>query len=306
MGSLRAAIDPFTEPLRRRWLAVPPFVRGAILVSMGAVALTAMAVVVKYLGKRLSPLEVQLFRSAIGLLLILPLFRHQPLEPFRTPKLKLHILRGFLGGAANAFLFYSITHLLLADAMALQFSRPLWTIPLAFLILGEGVGLRRMLIALVGFAGIVVYARPFGDGVDINVLIGATGALFGAAAIITVIKLTDTESTKVIVFHFAFWTVVFILIPAIWVWQPPTLMELFYLFVTGFLGIVGQAWLTQGFKTGDASALIPLDYARIIYGAVLGYIIFGELPGLWSYVGMALIVSASIYLVLTEQKQAKG
>ncbi len=272
---------------------------------MGAIALTLMALLVKFLGKRLSPFEVQFFRSLVGLAILLPLFRHAPLEPFRTPKLRLHMLRGFLGAAANAFLFWSITHLLLADAMALQFSRPLWTIPLAMLLLGEAVGMRRAAIACVGFCGILIYARPFTSGFDINVLIGATGALFGAAAIITVKKLTETESTKVIVFHFAFWNVLFVAIPAWFVWLTPTPWELFWLIVTGILGIVGQGWLTHGFKTGDASALIPLDYARIVYGALLGYLFFGELPGLWSYVGMALIVGASIYLVLTEKRKAK-
>lgn len=278
--------------------------RGAILVSLGAISLTAMAVLVKILGRRLSPFEVQFFRSLVGLIVLLPLFWRAPLAPFRTPVLHLHVLRGFLGAAANAFLFWSITHLMLADAMALQFSRPLWTIPLAMLVLGESVGLRRLAVACAGFCGILVYARPFTSGFDINVLIGATGALFGAAAIITVKKLTETESTKVIVFHFAFWNVLFVSIPAWIVWIPPTMTEVFWLIVTGLLGIVGQAWLTQGFKTGDASALIPLDYARIVYGAALGYLIFGEIPGFWSYLGMALIVGASLYLVLAENRQA--
>lgn len=295
MAGLRAAASA-------RWLRVPPFVRGAILVSLGAFTLTVMALLVKYLGKRLSPLEVQLFRSAVGLLILLPLFWRAPLEPFRTPTLKLHMLRGCLGAMANAFLFWSITHLLLADALALQFSRPLWAIPLALIFLGERIRLQRLGLALIGFSGIIVYARPFSGGFDVNVLIAACGALCGAAAIITVKKLTDTESTKVIVFHFAFWNVIFILGPALYVWITPTLFELFLLVICGILGIAGQAWLTHGFKTGDASALIPLDYARIIYGALLGYLFFGELPGLWSYIGMALIVGASIALVLSENK----
>lgn len=288
-----------------QWLKVPPFVRGAILVSIGAIALTLMAVLVKYVGKSMSPLQIQLFRSVVGLALVMPLFWREPLAPFRSPKLNLHVLRGFLGAAANAFLFYSITHLPLADAMALQFSRPLWAIPLALFVLGELVGLRRLFASLIGFMGILIFARPFTSGFDVNALIGATGALFGAMAIIDVKKLSETEETRAIVFHFAFWNTVFSMIPGLWVWITPSLSELLLLILIGILGIIGQGWLTHGFKTGDASALIPLDYARIVYGAVLGFIFFGEVPGLLSYVGMGLIVGASIYLVLTEQKQAK-
>jgi drug/metabolite transporter (DMT)-like permease len=290
---------------RSQWMKIPPFVRGSILVSLGAIMLTFMAVIVKFLGKSISPLEIQFFRSIIGLALVMPLFWREPLAPFRSPKLNLHILRGALGAAANAFLFYSITHLPLADAMALQFSRPLWTIPLALFFLGELVGGTRLAAALVGFAGILVFARPFTDGFDVNALIGATGALFGALAIIDVKKLSETEETRAIVFHFAFWNTIFSFVPAIWVWVTPDLTQIFWLLAIGVCGIIGQLWITQGFKNGDASALVPLDYARIVYGAILGYFIFGEIPGVFSYIGMTLIIGASIYLVLTEQKRGK-
>ncbi len=303
---LPATFIALRSALKQKWLRIPPFVRGAICVSLGAIALTMMAVMVKFLGKDISPLEIQFFRSIIGLMLVVPLFWREPLAPFRTPKLNLHILRGALGAAANAFLFYSITHLPLADAMALQFSRPLWTIPLALFFLGEVVRGGRLVASLVGFAGILVFAKPFTGGFDYNALIGATGALFGALAIIDVKKLSETEETRAIVFHFAFWNTLFSLIPAVWVWITPSMVQLLWLLAIGVLGIIGQLWITQGFKLGDASALVPLDYARIVYGAVLGFFIFGEIPGLLSYIGMALIIGASLYIVLSEQRRTKA
>lgn len=291
---------------KRRWLAITPFVRGAILVSLGAVALTVMAVMVKVMGKNLSPLEIQFFRSIIGLMLVLPLFWREPLAPFRSPKLHLHVLRGVLGALANGCLFWSITHLPLADALALQFSRPLWAIPLAFFVLGELIGGHRLAASLAGFSGVLLFARPFTGGFDYNALIGAAGALFGAMAVVDVKKLSETEETRAIVFHFAFWNALFSLAPALWVWITPSAADLLWLIAIGVCGIVGQLWITHGFKTGDATALMPLDYARIIYGVVLGYLFFGELPGLWSYIGMALIIGASIYLVVTEKQASKA
>ena len=62
--------------------------------------------------------------------------------------------------------------------------------------------------------------------------------------------------------------------------------------------------ITHGLSLGDATVLVPLDYSRIIYSAALGYLLFGELPGLWSVAGMVLIISASLYLVLTERRNA--
>ena len=145
--------------------------RGAFLVSGGAITLTIMALFVKQLGRDMSPLQIQFFRAVVGLAVVLPLFRHDFVEPFRTKRPILHMTRGFLGASANACLFWGITHLLLADAMALQFARPLWTIPVAMIFLSEFAGLRRTAIAMIGFAGILIYARPFTAGFDPNALV---------------------------------------------------------------------------------------------------------------------------------------
>lgn len=281
--------------------------RGAVFVSCGAITLTIMAIFVKQLGQAdMSPLQIQFFRAIVGLAVVVPLFRHDFAEPFRTKRPVLHMVRGFLGASANACLFWGITHLLLADAMALQFARPLWTIPVAMIFLSEFAGLRRSAIALIGFAGILIYTRPFTDGFDPNALIAAMGALFGALVIITIKKLAATETTKTIVFYFAFWGVIFAAVPAWFVWRAPSMDEFILLMIVGVLGIGGQFMLTHGFAKGDATALVPLDYARIAYGAVLGWLLFGEVPGVWSWVGIGLIVGTSIYLVLTERRGGRA
>jgi drug/metabolite transporter (DMT)-like permease len=105
-------------------------------------------------------------------------------------------------------------------------------------------------------------------------------------------------------FYYAFWNMVFAVIPAVILWVTPSWPELALLVVVGFLGISGQGLITHGLTLGDATVLVPLDYSRIVYSAALGYLLFGELPGWWSVAGMALIVVASLYLVLAEKKRA--
>jgi drug/metabolite transporter (DMT)-like permease len=83
----------------------------------------------------------------------------------------------------------------------------------------------------------------------------------------------------------------------------PDLVQLALLIVIGFLGISGQSLITHGLTMGEATVLVPLDYSRIVYSAAIGYLLFSEVPGPWSFVGMALIVAASLYLVLTEKKR---
>jgi drug/metabolite transporter (DMT)-like permease len=286
-----------------RWNASADVVRAAALVSAGSMTLVVMAVLVKHLGSELPAMEILFFRSFVGFLFVLPVFVRDPMEPLRTKRPGMHFVRGAVGALGNACFFWTLTHMLLADAMALQFSRPLFMIPLALVLLGEIAGLRRTLVALVGFTGILFYARPFTDGFEPGALVGALGALVGGLVVVCIKRLATTEPTRVIMFYYAFWNAVFALIPALFFWVAPSLPQLALLAVVGFLGISGQSMITQGLTMADATVLVPLDYSRIVYSAILGYLIFGELPGPWSYVGMALIVASSLYLVLTEKKR---
>ncbi len=273
-------------------------------VSLGSFMLVIMAVVVKVLGDRIPSFELLFFRSAVGFVFILPLFAKDPMEPLRTKRPLMHLARGGLGAMGNFCFFWTITHMMLADSMALQFSRPLFMIPLAIFFLGERVPFNRLLVSIVGFAGILIYARPFTAGFDSNALLGAAGALFGGLVVVAIKRLAKTETTTVIMFYYAFWNAILSFIPSWFVWVWPQGTEWPLLILIGFLGISGQGLITKGLTMGDASALAPLDYSRIVYAALLGFVLFGEVPGLWSFAGMALIVAASIYLVLTEKKKA--
>ena len=296
-------VNRLSAPLRTRWDGMEAVARGALLVSAGSLTLVAMATLVKYLGARLPSMEILFFRSLIGFFFVLPIFIRDPMQPFRTKRFGMHLVRGATGAVGNACFFWTITHLLLADAMALQFSRPLFMIPLALIFLGEIAGLRRSIITIVGFLGILLYARPFTAGFEPGAFVGAMGAFFGGLVVISIKRLQTTEPTRVIMFYYAFWNAAFALIPAVWFWVTPTLPELAVLTVIGFLGIGGQTMITHGLSQGDATVLAPLDYSRIVYSAALGYLLFGELPGAWSFAGMALIVASSLYLVLTEKKR---
>ena len=162
---------------------------------------------------------------------------------------------------------------------------------------------RSLVVSIVGFVGILIYARPFTSGFDSNALLGAVGALFGGLVVVAIKRLAKTETTTVIMFYYAFWNAVIALVPSVFVWVWPQGMEWALLTLIGFLGIAGQSLITRGVHYGDTTLLAPLDYTRIIYSSIIGYFIFGELPGLWSVAGMALIVISSIYLVISEKQK---
>ena len=277
--------------------------RGVFLVSAGSMMLVVMAAASKYLGSRLPAFELVFFRALIGFLFILPVFWRDPLEPLRTKRHLTHLSRGMLSWLGNSAMFWTITHMLLADSMALQFSRPLWMIPLALMFLPEIVPMRRIIVAVVGFAGVWMYARPFTEGFDPNALVGAFGGLCASLVIVTVKRLSATEPTRIIMFYYSLYNVLFAIVPAWYVWVTPTVSEWPLLVLIGFLGIAGQSMITRGVHYGDTTLLAPLDYTRILYSSAIGYFIFGELPGLWSVGGMLLIVASSIYLVISEKRK---
>jgi drug/metabolite transporter (DMT)-like permease len=121
--------------------------------------------------------------------------------------------------------------------------------------------------------------------------------------VVCVKRLSTTEPTRTIMFYYAFWTTVFAILPAAWVWIWPTWTELVLLVAIGLLGISGQACITHGLTHGEATALVPLDYSRILYSAIIGYVLFAEVPSIFSIAGMVLIVGSSLYLVLTERSR---
>jgi drug/metabolite transporter (DMT)-like permease len=300
--SLAASV---TESLTARWNGLAANVRGAVLVTVGALLLVVMAVFVKMLGKRLDSFQILFFRSFVGLLFILPLAFRYGLDICRTRYPFKHLTRGGVGILGNFCFFYSITHLLLADAMALQFSRPLFMIVLAALFLGERAGWARGLATVVGFAGVVFITRPFSTGFEPAAVIGALGALFGALVVVAIKQLSKTESTTVIMFYYAFWGAVFSLPAALWVWKTPTWPELGLLVIVGFLGILGQSGITRGVSIAETTFVLPFDYLRIVYAGIFGILLFNEIPDAWSIGGTAVIV-VSTYYILRAEARAKA
>ena len=92
------------------------------------------------------------------------------------------------------------------------------------------------------------------------------------------------------------------LIPALFFWQMPTLEEYVGLFVIGAFGSIGHVMLAQAFKEAEASAILPLDFTRLIWAAAVGYFLFGEVPGLWTWLGGGLIFSAATYVAYRESR----
>ena len=291
--NIRSALSPsFGESL-------PPNLRGALWILSGVLFFSVMAVFIKLLGAALDSPVIAFFRALFGFMVIIPFALRTGFTSIGTTRPVLHLFRGLFGTTAMFCGIYAVTQLALADAIALSFTRPLFLIVLAVLFLGEVVRLRRSVATLVGFVGVLIMMRPAG-GIDQATWVALLGAFLVAATFVCVKKLSTTERPSLMLFYFGVISSTATLIPALFYWQTPTPEQFLMLAGAGFFGVGGQACVVRGLKVGEATAVAPFDYARIIFAAAIGFYMFGEVPDIWTGVGAVVIIGASIYIAHRE------
>ncbi|MCH9051695.1 MAG: DMT family transporter [Proteobacteria bacterium] len=288
----------------RRFSGLPANIQGAIWIAFAGLILVTMSSMVKALGASFDSFQIVFFRCAVGTVALLPLALRYGFGTYATRRPGMHALRTLAGIGAMACFFYALTHMELAEATAIMFSRPLFTTIGAVLVLGELVRWRRATATVVGFIGILVILRPGATAFEPAALVAVLGAMLAGATAIIIKKLSATEPTVVIVFWFTMGGTVLALIPAILVWRTPTGAEWGLLVLMGLLGLAGQAAMTRGFALGEASAVVSFDYLRLIFAGLIGIVLFAEVPDVWSVAGAAIIIISTLYIIRREIKLA--
>ena len=287
--------------MRVRVLDLPDNTRGALWIILGCVMFSAMTTVVKLLGGSFDSFQLAFFRALFGLFAVMPFFFRFGLGVVRTRRLGLQLIRAVCGACAMLCGFYAITHLPLADAVSISYARALFIIPLAVLFLGEVVRLRRWTATAVGFVGVIIMLRPGGE-IEPATLVAVLGAVLVATVTIMIKKLSTTESPESMLFYFGAVSSVVALGPALLVWRTPTLAELSFLMAIGALGAAGQYCIIRAYRIGEATALLPFDYTRLLFAGAIGFLLFAEIPDNWTVTGAIIVVAATLYIGIREAR----
>jgi drug/metabolite transporter (DMT)-like permease len=275
--------------------------RGIMWMLAAVVALTLMFAIIKQMVMELPVFVVAIMRSAFALVLMVPWMIRVGPRGLKTDRLGAHAFRALLGISAFVCVVYALSKLLMADAIVLAFTSPLWSIVVSAVILGEIAGARRIAATLVGFLGVLLIVRPHG-GIEPATLVALGSALLTSLAMITMKRLSSTEPPTRIVFYFFVFATLILFVPAAVTWQTPTPVQWAWLFGAGLLGALGQDWLARAYDAAEVTIVAPLDFLRLPISAVLGFALFDEVPDRLSILGMIIIIAASLYIARRETR----
>lgn len=274
--------------------------KGALWMFAASFFFASMNAIIRHVSVELHPFEIVFFRNFFGLLAMAPWLARHGLGALRTRRLPLHALRAVVGLAAMAAWFYALSRMPLTDAVAVSFTAPLFTTIVAVPILGEVIRARRVSALLLGFAGMLIILRP---GLQ-TFTPEAAFVLFAAAGMglnmVVLRVLARTESTGAIVTYMVLLLTPLSLIPALFVWQTPSLAALAWLMLLGIAAALAHLCLTRAFAAAEATAVAPFDFARLPLVAVIAYLAFDERPDVWSWVGAFVIGTSTLYIAHRE------
>lgn len=283
-----------------------------VLWMMGALlSFSAMAISIRELSRGgLSIFEILAIRSGLSLVILLMLMAAKPqLRLLARPmNMRMNLFRNTIHYAAQFAWAVSLTMLPLATVFALEFTTPAWTALFAVWFLGERMTVSRAGVVVLGLVGVLIILRPgiasFNPAAGL-VLLAAVG--YGTMMTVTK-KLTATQST----FGIIFWMAVIqfplsLLGSNLSVYLDASLYDLRHILpaiAVGIAGLTSHFCLTNAFRAGDATLVVPLDFMRIPLIAVVGWAFYGEALDVWVLVGALIIIAGVLWNLQSERRPA--
>lgn len=275
--------------------------RGVLWMLGSALCFTVMAACIKQLALRdYSESQMVLFRCAAGVALLAPVMLRAGPSVWATPRPWV-MARRCVGSAIGMLLgYYAFANMPLASAQSLSFARSLFVVLLAMLLLREKVGAWRQGAIVVGFVGVLVMVRPTDMRLDLAALAALSSALLMAYSVVTVKDLSRDHSTLSLVLWMNAATTLIGLPLALFAWRTPGLTDAGVFALLAVSGVLAQTFFTRGLAAGDASFLTLMDYVRLPLAALAGFVLFGEAPDVWTWLGAAIVIGSTIFITVRE------
>ena len=267
-----------------------------------------MAVSGRELATNLNTFEIMLFRSMIGFLIVLAIgYFAKTLAEIKRDRLGLHLFRNLAHFSGQNLWFLAVASIPFSQLFALEFSTPVWVALLAPLFLGEVLTRQRVLAVILGFAGVLIVARPDINQFDFAIVAAVACAICFAGSMMATKELTNDQSIICILFWLTLMQLAMGLVATVFTGTItfPEGINIFWIVIVGIGGLTAHFCITNALALAPAIVVIPLDFMRLPLISVIGFLAYGEAFELPILVGAGVIFIA-ILLNLKAEKQRQS
>lgn len=264
------------------------------------------AVFIKYLSLDLNIFIITFFRNLFALPLISVIYYKSKDEKRMTTKsFKSHFLRSFIIFSSMLFWFYTLKSITIPQAVSLSFITPIITTIMAIIFLGEKPGIHRFTALIISFVGMLIIIKPDFESLNLGHLSVLIATFLWAMGNIVTKKMSIKESPKTIVFYLNIFSVLFSIPFIIFFWQPISMKNIILLIILANVMNISHFALTKAISLAEVSFLAPFDFVRLIFAAIISYLVFREGVNLESIIGSILIIASATYIFRREVKIKK-
>jgi len=280
--------------------------KGIVFLMLASFVFALMALLIKMLGQRLHITQILLVRQVGMVIMVAPAILRDFPGALHSKRPKLQFLRIACALVAMLCGFTAVIHLPLAEATAIFFAKSFFVTIFAVIFLSEVVGLYRWSAVLVGFIGVMIMLQPGTNNFSIYGLASLVGAA-GAAGVMILLRLLSRSDSPVTIMTYGSLGVGLVMIlPGIYYWLQPQPFEWALLAAVGVVSYFGQKCNIFAYKHGEASLLASLDYVRLLWATLFGFLVFEQFPGLPTWIGAAIVVAAAIFTIYREARRQRA
>ena len=278
-----------------------PF-KGIALILSSTVFLGVSDVTAKYLSAMLPSIEIAWLRFLVFALIMVPaMLPRSPLNAMKTGNVGLQLMRGAALVGSSLLFISGLRYLPIAEASATGFVSPLFVTALSIIFLSEKVGVRRWLATATGLLGVLIILRPGGSAFHPAAFFPLVSALAWAATLIMTRMMSGKEHAITIMTYSSIAGVAILSMMVPFFWVTPSWQAIALGVLIGVASTAGQWIVVLAFRYADASVLAPFSYTQLVWVSILGFLVFGELPDVWTVVGAAFIVGSGLYTAHRER-----
>jgi drug/metabolite transporter (DMT)-like permease len=280
-----------------------PMLRSLGLMALGILLLTANDATSKYLVQSHPIGQVVGLRQASTLLVLIPyMIFFSRWSLLRVVDLRGQLMRGTLFIIGSMLIVWSLGELPLATAITMLYISPIFMVILSVPLLGERISRHRWVAVIGGFAGVLIIMRPGGASFQWALMLPLLAAMVNALRDVLTRKLARTETSISILFwsNIILMTGGFMTLPM--GWAPVSAHDAFWFVAAGIFNGTAHFCIIDALRTGEASALAPIRYTALLWAALLGFVVWGDVPELWLLAGAAVIVGSSLYMIRAERR----